>query len=152
MDSKKMVIIQIILIGIIVFFINAFFYQICFVRGNSMYPTLKNGEMVLAKKFNLNLQYDNIIIIKKGNNIIIKRLVGLPNDVVKIDQYLYINGEKAKDVYIEDSGDLTGEITLKSNEYFVIGDNYQHSIDSRFSEIGIIYENEIIGKIVLPRL
>lgn len=141
-------IIKILVIGLIVFFINKLFIQICFVQGDSMYSTLKDGDMVLVTKYDLKFNYNDIVIIKKKDKTIIKRIVGLPKDKIKIDKYLYINGNIQDNRYIEDPGNLIDEITLKENEYFVLGDNIQHSIDSRFDEIGVILKNEIIGKII----
>lgn len=113
-----------------------------------MFPTLKNGNIVCIKKYNLDLKHNDIIVIRKNGKTIIKRLVGMPNDKIKIDNYLYVNGEKCDNLYIEDCGDINNEIYLKDNEYFVLGDNRQNSIDSRFEEIGIILKNEIFGKII----
>ncbi|MEE0866088.1 MAG: signal peptidase I [Clostridia bacterium] len=141
-------IINIFIIGLVVFLVNKFLIQICFVQGDSMYPNLKNGEMLFIKKFDLKYNYNDIVIIKKKDKTIIKRIVGLPKDSIKIDNYLYINGEKRDDIYIENPGDIKNEILLNENEFFVLGDNIQHSIDSRFNEIGIISKNEIIGKII----
>ena len=113
-----------------------------------MLPTLKNGNIVFIKKYNLCLQHNDIIVIRKDNKTIIKRLVGLPSDNIKIDNYLYINGKKSDNLYTEYSGSAHNEFELKSNEYFVLGDNRQNSIDSRFDEVGIIYADEIIGKVI----
>ena len=113
-----------------------------------MEPTLKDKKIVLMKKFNLKLSYNDIIVIRKNDKIIIKRLVGLPKDTVEIRDYLYINGEKFDD-YFTPSGKMSKEkIILKENEYFVLGDNRKNSIDSRFEEVGIIKKEEIIGKII----
>ena len=129
-----------------------FFYQLCVVHGDSMSPTLKNKNIVLIKKYNLELKHNDIIIVKKNNKIIIKRLVGLPNDTVKIEDYLYINEKKYDNKYIENSGIAGEEIFLNDNEYFVLGDNRQASIDSRSEEIGIVLKDEIVGKIILPKV
>ena len=110
-----------------------------------MSPTLQNGNIMCIKKFGLNLKHNDIVVINKNNKIITKRLVGLPNDKIRIDEYLYVNGQKNDDLFIEDCGEIKEEITLKEDEYFVLGDNRSHSIDSRFAEIGIIHKNEIIG-------
>ena len=115
-----------------------------------MEPTLKNGSIAIIKKCNLKLNYNDIVVVKKNNKIIIKRLVAFPGDTIKIDQYLYVNDIKIDDFYTENNGIVTDKITLNSNEYFIIGDNRQNSIDSRFNEIGTIHKEEIIGKIVLP--
>lgn len=114
-----------------------------------MYPFLKNGQVVLMKKYNLNLKQNDIVVIKKNNKIIVKRLVGLPNDLVKLDNYVFVNGNKFDDEVIDTYGDMPKEVKLRNNEYYVLGDNRNHSIDSRFSEIGLINRKEIIGKIVL---
>lgn len=116
-----------------------------------MLPTLKSGEIVCIQKFNINLEHNDIIVIRKNGKIIIKRLIGVPNDTIKIDNYVYVNGEKNDNLYIKNCGNINDEIYLKENEYFVLGDNRQNSIDSRFDEIGIIYKNEIIGKVILKR-
>lgn len=114
-----------------------------------MLPTLNNKEIVCIKKYNLNLKRNDIVVIKKNGKTIIKRLVGMPNDMIKIDNYLYVNSKQNDNLYIKDYGNIKDEICLKDNEYFVLGDNRQNSIDSRFDEIGIINKEEIIGKIIL---
>lgn len=117
-----------------------------------MEPALKNGDIAIIKKFNLKLEQNDIIVAKKNNKIIIKRLVALPGDTIKIENnLLYINDNKNDEIYTEKQGILTNEIKLNSGEYFVIGDNRQNSIDSRYEEIGRISEKEIEGKIVLPK-
>lgn len=148
MKIDKKFLLRVILIGCIVLVINIFFYQLCIVDGESMLPTLEPGRIVCIKKYNLDLKNNDIIVIRKNGKIIIKRLVGLPHDKIKIEDYLYVNGEKNDELYIQNCGDVKNEILLKEKEYFVLGDNRQNSIDSRFNEIGIIYEHEIIGKII----
>lgn len=146
-DNIKFII-YIIIIGFIIFFINQYLFQLCVVHGESMHPTLKNGNIIFIKKFDLKIDYNDIIVIKKDNNTIIKRVVGLPKDTINIDEYLYVNGQKNENLYIENSGDIKNEVFLKDKEYFVLGDNINNSIDSRFEEIGIVNEDEIIGKMI----
>ncbi len=134
-------------IGLIIFLVNCFFYQICFVVGNSMNPTLYNKELIVIKKYNLNLKYNDIVVIKKNKKIVIKRIIGMPNDTIEITNYPYVNGEKFDDGYIKDKGNLF-HVTLNDNEYFVLGDNRNESIDSRFEEIGVINKKDIIGKMI----
>lgn len=141
----------IFIIGITILLVNIFFYQLCFIRGDSMIPTLKNHEIVIMKKYNLHLNYNDIIVVKKNNKIIIKRLIALPNDTIKINNYVYVNGKKSSDLYTEYGGIIENELTLKQNEYIVLGDNRQNSIDSRYEEVGIIQKKEIIGKIILKK-
>ena len=63
-----------------------------------MYPTLKNGNIVLIQKYNLDLKNNDIIVIKKDNKIIIKRLIGIPNDTIRIDKYVYVNDKKIDEI------------------------------------------------------
>lgn len=144
METKK-IIIKLLIIGFVVWLFSHFLYQICFVHGPSMEPTLHDKEIILIKKFHLNLDYSDIIVIKKQNKLIIKRIIGMPGDTVKIDEYPFVNGKKLGKFHMENNGEITN-VTLKKGEYFVLGDNCDESIDSRFEEIGIIKEREIIGK------
>ena len=137
---------KLIIIGFIVFIINNYFFQICFVHGISMEPTLKHGQAVIIKKIGLNIENNDIVLIKINDDIIIKRVVGIPGDKLIIkDNYLYVNNEKNDNFYIEEDGLLEKEIILKKDEYFVLGDNRQNSIDSRYEEIGIIQKDKIKG-------
>lgn len=113
-----------------------------------MYPTLEDGNIVCIKKYNLSFKQNDIVVIKKNRNIIIKRIIGLPNENIEINNYVYVNGKKYKDLYINNTGDINDIIYLKEDEFFVLGDNVENSIDSRFNEIGIIKRNEIIGKVL----
>jgi len=129
MNEKKFLL-KVLLIGAVMLVINTYFYQICFVNGDSMKPTLNNGDIVIIKKYNLSLDNGDIVVAKKNGNIIIKRIAGIQNDSVKIGDF---------------------ETKLKENEYFLVGDNSEHSIDSRHEEIGVIKREEIIGKVILNR-
>ena len=111
-----------------------------------MEPSLSNGQMLIARKHNLNIKNDDIVVIKKDNKTIIKRVVGVPHDKVEIREgFVYVNGVQFDNRYTENVGVLCKPIVLLEGQYFVLGDNRSHSIDSRFEEIGIISRKEIIG-------
>lgn len=140
---------KIIIIGIISFIISNYLISICVVHGNSMYPTYEDKDIVIEDKITRNYTRGDIVVIKKNNLKIIKRIVGCPFDNLSIkDGYLYVNNIKYDDLLIEEIGILKDNITLKKDEYFVLGDNRNESIDSRYEEIGIIKKKEIIGKII----
>lgn len=79
----------------------------------------------------------------------------VPMESVQIKNGLiYVNNIESPfqrpDTYISYSGTATDKIQMSNEQYFVIGDNYEHSTDSRYSEIGIISCDNIIGKVVFP--
>ncbi len=128
--------------------------------GESMSPTLSNGQVVLVNKLVFKIlrpSTDDIIaFLPNGNtnsHYYVKRVVASGGDKVQIiDGYLYINGEKSEDadkIYdkMEDAGIAANEIKLGSGEYFVLGDNRNSSEDSRSANIGIVKTNMIIGKV-----
>ena len=146
MKNTIKLLIQIVIIGICVFVISNFLIQICFVKGPSMEPTLRDGQILFVKKFSINPKKNDIAVIKHNKKIIIKRIVGTPNDKIFIKNgYVFVNDIQFDDRKIEDAGNALHEIILGEDEYFVLGDNRQQSIDSRYDEIGIIHYYEIIG-------
>lgn len=143
--KQKKFLIEILAIGLLIFFISQFFIQICFVNGNSMYPTLKNRDFLFIKKINLNIKKNDIVVIRKENKTIIKRVVGVPHDTILIkDGKVLVNDVEFDTRYTSDYG-RRETITLLEDQYYVLGDNREHSIDSRSDEIGIINKKEIKG-------
>lgn len=142
-------VLKIIIIGIICFLVSKYIFSLCVVHGNSMSPTLKDKQIVFEIKIVNKINYNDIVVIKKGNLKIIKRVVGKPKDKLIIkDNYLYVNDKKYNDIFINDAGNLRNLLILNDNEYFVLGDNINNSIDSRDNKIGVIKINEIKGKII----
>ena len=149
----------VLLIGCICYLVSHFVVQLYFVNGSSMEPTYTSGQPVLLQKFGLPdcLDYNDVVVIRHetlGRDIV-KRIVALPGDTVQItDGLLYVNGEEhftpANLSPMEDAGNASSPITLQPGEYFVLGDNRNHSIDSRFDEVGIILAPTIAGKVIFP--
>ena len=128
------------------------------VVGDSMNETLNDGEEIiinkLAYKFSSPDRFDVIVFMQKGKEhsyYNIKRVVGLPGEKISIkDGYVYVDGTKINEKVVVDTINnpgLAGEpIVLGDNEYFVLGDNRNQSEDSRFANISMIKEEEIIGE------
>ena len=129
------------------------------VIGDSMNPGLKNGDITLVNR----LVYDvrkprrgDIIAFKpngnEGSHYYMKRVVGLPGETIECKEgIIFIDGEMLEEDYkttaIEELGLLEEPITLKSDEFFVLGDDRQSSEDSRMANVGNVKRSEIAGKV-----
>ena len=130
------------------------------VDGNSMYPTLKNGDSLIVTRQLREFERFDIVVFQSDFNTdeyIVKRVIGLPGENVYIDKdsNIYINGVYLEEHYgaavLTDGGRAaqTGGVTLGEGEYFVMGDNRNRSEDSRFELIGNVNKKDIIGKVIV---
>lgn len=139
----------------LIIFCNHFLFQLTIVNGNSMYPTLKNHQIYLLNRMQKSYNRNEIVVFKSEQlgKFLIKRVIGLPGETVQIiDGEVYINKERLSEIknfdIMEKSGVFADAYTLKEDEYFVLGDNRNHSGDSR--AIGAIKSKDIVGKICFP--
>ncbi len=130
------------------------------VSGRSMDPTFKDGDYIFTDKVTYRLREPakgDIIVLKNPRDEsqdFIKRIMAVPGDTIKIEtSSVFVNGQKLNEPYLP-SGRPTPagsfllegvEVKAGPNQYFVIGDNREHSSDSR--EWGAITKQEIIGKV-----
>lgn len=150
--------VYLLVIGGLSFFIIRYVGQRTVVSGSSMETTLSDGDNLLVDKisyrFDAPKRFDIIVFPDKLEPEIyyIKRIIGLPGESVRIDEagMIYIDGEKLSESYgrevIDSPGLAAVEIKLDEDEYFVLGDNRNDSMDSRDARIGLIEEDEIIGR------
>lgn len=121
------------------------------VTGASMEPTLMEGDRVFYVGF-VQPNRDDLVIFDAGDvyGLVIKRVVGLPGDVIQItpDGHVIRNGQALDEGYlIPDAygNSATAEITVESGKLFVLGDNRAASIDSRDIRIGQIPIDSVRG-------
>ncbi len=150
----------IIIVGIL---INTLVFSITAVSGESMAPTLEDGDRLLIRKYKVVLNTEeynrgDIVVFRSplegDNRSFIKRVIGFPGDKINIlDGKLYINDKYIKEPYVENKlfteSLLYGEnYIVPKDEIFVIGDNRfpRGSNDSR--SFGSISSKEIEGKVV----
>lgn len=137
--------------------IRFFIIQPFIVEGQSMLPTFENNDYLITEKISYMLrapQRGEIVIFHPPDNPnvnYIKRIIGLPGDHIEIkDGSIYVNSQKIKEPYLASDENTLAiakdlNIKLKNNEYFVLGDNRNHSRDSR--EIGPIPRESIVSRI-----
>ena len=121
------------------------------ISGDSMFPTLHNGETVLAEKISANsLSYGDIIIVRYPNaKQCVKRVIGTDGDTIEISNgTVYLNGEVLNEPYLaEQMFGYMDKITVPENSVYVMGDNRNHSLDSRDPFVGAIPKENIVGKV-----
>ncbi len=137
-----------IVIVVVVVLIRTFIITPVRVDGDSMKNTLKNGDILLLYKLSSINRFDIIVLDEeKDNEKIIKRVIGMPGETVAIKKgKIYINDKVIDDEYAYGETSDYNKVTLKDDEYFILGDNRLISKDSRY--FGPIKDNEIKGKIV----
>lgn len=137
-------------------FITKFVAHHTAVDGSSMSPTLTDGDQLIVEElsyyFHEPERFDIVVFPISTEDDYIKRIIGLPGETVQImNGQVYINGNLlTEDRYgaetIEDPGTAADTIYLQPDEYFVLGDNRNASVDSRFPEVGLIHKKDIEGR------
>ncbi len=141
---------------IVVFIVFAFAFRVIGVDGDSMFPTLEDGDWVAISGMTTSVERGDIIVVTQPwerNVPIIKRVIAVGGDTVYIDfdsSKVYVNGTELYESYINEptvtSYDVEFPITVEEGKVFVMGDNRNVSLDSRSSKIGLIDERYILGK------
>ena len=137
-----------LIIILVVISIRTFIITPIIVQGESMVPTLDGREIMILKKYDTTYERFDIVVVNKsveGDNLI-KRVIGLPGETIRYKNgKLYINGKIIDDKYAYGNTGNFQEITLGEDEYFLMGDNREISLDSR--SLGIIKKSEIEGTV-----
>ena len=152
---KKTLKIVLIVILVASLLLNLFTFIMPVVKyyGNSMSPTLEDGQILIVNKM-ADIESGDIVAFYYIDKIIVRRVIATGNNQVSIDVFgtVSINGKELNEPYI--NGKTLGQCNLDfpynvpANSYFVLGDNRDIAMDSRLSEIGTVSEDRLIGKVV----
>lgn len=136
-----------------------FLFRLVDVVGDSMNPTLEDGDKMVVSDLFYKPKQGDIIIFRKDeykSEALVKRVIATEGQTVEIDftkGRVYVDGELLDEPYIAEPTknqiDFTGTQIVPEGCVFVMGDNRNESADSRDSRIGMIDERLIIGKVLL---
>ena len=134
--------------------VRTFIFEPVRVDGNSMYPTLKHGEIMIVSKMSYRFggepELFDVVIChypERGNTNFVKRVVGLPGDTVQVlDGHLIVNGVVYEEKFLHERPiENFGPIVVPEGQYFVMGDNRNNSNDSR--RVGPLERQYIVGRV-----
>ena len=124
------------------------------ISGESMEPSLSNGDIVALVKTK-SFERGDLCAFYYSNKLLIKRVIGLPGDYIVIDSdgTVYVNNEPLDEPYITEKAlgecDIEFPYLVPEEELFVLGDKRATSIDSRSTVIGCIDREDILGRIFM---
>ena len=123
------------------------------IYGSSMSPTLVNGNIVTALRGG-SYERGDIVAFYYNDKILVKRIVGLPGEVIDIDEEgnVSVDGEPLDEPYLDEKAlgecDIELPYQVPEGRYVVMGDNRSVSSDSRSSQVGCVAEEQVIGKLI----
>ena len=142
-----------------VILVFVFGVRIIGVEGNSMLPTLQDGNQLLVSDLFYTPEKGDVVILTKDSFMvspIVKRVIATEGDTVDIDfstGTVSVNGEVLEESYIAEPTttqyDVTFPQTVPEGCIFVMGDNRNHSTDSRYGELGMVDTRYVIGKVLM---
>lgn len=142
-----------IVVSAVTVLVASFFMPLQRIFGNSMAPTLTEGEIVVSIKGS-NIEPGNVVCVYYGSKLLIKRCIALEHQWVNIDEAgnVYVDGELIDEPYLTEKafGECNLELPYQVPDgcVFVMGDHRETSIDSRNTSVGCIDKENVVGKIV----
>ncbi len=133
--------------------VATFLLPVMRVYSNAMKPTIGENEIVVAIKTK-NPQRGDVVAFYYNNRILVRRIIGMPGDLVTVDQFgnVEVNSKRYVEPYVFQrsvgTADVEFPVLVPDDGWFVMGDNRLESVDSRNSVIGCVSEEELIGKIL----
>lgn len=144
---------SILVIGAALVLVSAIWLPIYQITGESMEPTLEQGQLVVALRTQ-QINPGDIVAMYFENQILMKRIIGISGDQIQLNEHglISVNGISIEERYFTKPGeglpDLTYPSDVPDGQYFVMGNNREKSTDSGMFQFGCIPEEKIIGKVI----
>ncbi len=138
--------------------------RLAVVSGSSMEQTLYQNDILIVSDIAFEPKYGDIVVFQKlgtwlGDDAVVKRVIATEGQTVDINFETWtvtVDGEvidESKYLYLARdavrTADIKFPITLGEGELFVMGDNRNHSTDSRFSDMGVVDERTVFGRVIM---
>lgn len=152
-NVMKSTIYMLITVAAVAILVATLWLPVLQIYGNSMTPTLQNGDIVFSLKSS-KFEQGDVLAFYYNNKILVKRVIAGPADWVDITEEgtVYVNGELLEEPYIIEKalGDTNIELPYQvpDGKIFVMGDHRSTSVDSRNTAVGCVAQEQIVGKIV----
>ncbi len=153
-DTIKYIVIAVLVLLLIIYVVS-----LQQVVGPSMSPNYQDGDILILNKLQYRLtkptRFDVVAVKYKDTKYFIKRVIGLPGETIAYQNgILYVNGKKVEEKFkTTETKDFTlkdiGYEKIPEGFYLVVGDNRANSLDGRSKEVGLISEEDFIGKVFL---
>ena len=133
--------------------VSTLFLPVIQVSGDSMEPTLNNGDIILLVKTK-HYSTGQLCCVAWQNKLLLKRVIGLPGDSIDIDAdgNVSVNGELLDEPYVINKSlgecDISFPYVVPDDKMFVLGDRRDTSIDSRSSAIGCVSDEQMVGRML----
>lgn len=148
-----------VLVAVVLVF--TFFGMVIGVIGSSMYPTLHDKDIMIARRIGYTPAQGDIVIVRKDSfmeEAIVKRVIATEGQAVQIDydsNTVYVDGvaleesyinQEDEDLMVERPGMVYQEFAVPEGCIFVMGDNRNGSTDSRYAELGMVDTDYVLGR------
>lgn len=129
------------------------FLPVVQISGDSMEPSLSDGEIVILQKTS-DFETGDVVAFYYQSKLLIKRVIGQAGDYIDMDTEgnVYVNGELINEPYVTDKSlgdcEITFPYQVPDGRIFVLGDHRSVSLDSRSRAIGCVSQEQIMGKVI----
>lgn len=124
------------------------------IHGTSMMPTLSQGDVIVALRGD-ELSCGDLIAFEYGSKILVKRVIACAGDLVEVyeDGRVSVNQQEIDEPYVSSYAygdpDIEQPYRVAMDEYFVLGDHREESVDSRYSALGCVSKDQVIGRVCM---